>query len=84
MTLDTFVETPAFRMEMVGAANEIPEVQQAFQRVIQTAESGERAIGQLDREAFYQRARQAYAIVITGERRTYGCILIKKGVVVDQ
>jgi L-fucose mutarotase len=34
----------------------------------------------IDRFAFYDRARQAYAVVMTGERRTYGNVLLKKGV----
>jgi L-fucose mutarotase len=29
---------------------------------------------------FYERAQRAYAIVATGERRPYGCMLITKGV----
>ncbi len=31
--------------------------------------------------AFYKRSRQAFAIVAAGEQRTYGCIIVKKGVV---
>ncbi|NIM48090.1 MAG: L-fucose mutarotase [Gemmatimonadales bacterium] len=34
----------------------------------------------VDRFAFYDRARQAYAVVMTGEVRTYGNVLLKKGV----
>jgi len=34
----------------------------------------------IDRHPFYDRARQAYAVVMTGETATYGNILLKKGV----
>ena len=34
----------------------------------------------VDRFAFYDRARKAYAVVMTGEVRTYGNVLLKKGV----
>ena len=79
--LDTFVENPALRMMQAHAADEIPPVQQECQRVIDQAETRPIQLAGISREAFYERARQAYAIVITGERRVYGCIVIRKGVV---
>jgi L-fucose mutarotase len=39
-----------------------------------------KAIERIDRYAFYERARQAFAIVLTGETAKYGNILLKKGV----
>jgi len=81
MPLDTFVESPANRMELVHAPDEVPEVAHDFQRAIDEAEARHLPLGKIDRHAFYKRAQQAYAIVATGERRTYGCILITKGVV---
>jgi L-fucose mutarotase len=38
-------------------------------------------VGALERFAFYEAARRAYAVVWTGERRFYGCFILKKGVV---
>ena len=35
----------------------------------------------IERYAFYERAKQAYAVVVTGERRFYGCFILKKGVI---
>ena len=40
-----------------------------------------RGFGRLERFAFYERARQAFAVVPCGEDRLYGCVLLKKGVV---
>ena len=79
--LDTFVDAPALRMLQVYAPDEIPEVQQACQAVIDAAEGKHVELAGVTREAFYERARNAYAVIVTGEQRTYGCILIKKGVV---
>jgi len=79
--LDTFVKDPVFRMMQVHAPEEIPEVQQICQKIIDEAEGKHQQLAGISREAFYERARKAYAVVITGEARTYGCILIKKGVV---
>jgi L-fucose mutarotase len=79
--LDSFVEEPALRMEMVHAPDEIPPVQQEFQRAVNAAEGRHVALGRIDRHKFYELAQKAFAVVATGEQRTYGCILIKKGVV---
>ena len=37
-------------------------------------------MGSLSREAFYGRARQAFAVLATSEQRPYGCFLLTKGV----
>jgi L-fucose mutarotase len=79
--LDTFVKEPVVRMMQVHAPDEVPEVQQICQKIINKAEGKEQKLAAISREAFYERARKAFAVVITGEARTYGCILIKKGVV---
>lgn len=79
--LDTFVDEPAIRMMQVHAPDELPEVQQACQAVIDKYEGKHQPLVGIPRESFYDRARRAYAVVMTGEPRAYGCILIKKGVV---
>jgi L-fucose mutarotase len=38
----------------------------------------------IERYAFYERARKAFAIIATGELRTYGCVIIKKGVILPK
>jgi len=35
----------------------------------------------LERFAFYEAEKQAFAVVVTGEARGYGCFLLKKGVI---
>jgi len=80
MPLDTFVPDPALRMEMVDDPQKIPEVQALCQSVIDKAEGRHVPLKGIERHAFYERAKQAYGILATGEVRTYGCILIKKGV----
>jgi L-fucose mutarotase len=78
--LDTFVPDPALRMEMADDPLRIPEVQKACQEVIDKAEGRHVPLAGIERHAFYERAKKAYAILATGEMRPYGCILIKKGV----
>ena len=79
--LDGFVDDAAARMEIVGSPHEIPPVQQEVQKVIDTAEGKSWPMISVERYAFYERAKKAYCVVQTGERRFYGCFALRKGVV---
>lgn len=79
--LDSFVDHPAERMEVVGGPEEIPEVQRELQAEIDRAEGRSWPMGSIERHAFYDRARKAYCVIATGERRFYGCFILKKGVI---
>ena len=81
MPLDTFVDDFAGRMEMVDAKDELPPVQAEVQDVIDTAEGRSRPMIGIERFDFYDRARGAYAVIQTGERRFYGCFMFRKGVI---
>lgn len=81
--LDSFVDHPVKRMQMVSKPDEIPSVQQDFQKVIDAAEGRSWPMGSLERFAFYEAARQSFAVVATSESRPYGCFLLKKGVIFD-
>lgn len=79
--LDTFVDDSAARMEIVGKPDEIPPVQQEVQKEIDKAEGKAWPMISVERYAFYERAKQAYCVIQTGERRFYGCFAFRKGVV---
>jgi L-fucose mutarotase len=81
MPLDSFVEHPAERMEVVGAPSAIPPVQAEVQAEIDAAEGRHAPMGAIERHAFYARAKQAYAVVQAHERRFYGCFILKMGVI---
>jgi L-fucose mutarotase len=81
MPLDTFVDDAAARMEIVGSPDEIPEVQREVQAEIDAAEGRAWPMISIERYAFYDRSRQAYAVIQTGERRFYGCFAFRKGVI---
>ena len=81
LPLDSFVDTPAERMEIVGKPDELPPVQAEVQTVIDKWEGKSWPMGSVERFAFYEKARNAYAVVVTGETRFYGCFILKKGVV---
>lgn len=79
--LDAFVDKPAERMEIMGKPGEIPPVQAEVQAAIDKAEGKSWPMGSIERFAFYERAKNAYAVIVTGETRFYGCFILKKGVI---
>jgi L-fucose mutarotase len=81
LPLDDFVDDFAARMEVVGAPDEIPPVQAEVQAEIDAAEGRSRPMTSIERFAFYDAARAAYAVVQTAERRFYGCFILRKGVI---
>jgi L-fucose mutarotase len=80
MPLDTFIERPASRMEVVGEPHTIPAVQREAQIEIDAAEGRNVPFASIERFAFYERARNAYCVIATGEERGYGCFVFTKGV----
>ncbi|MEM5425404.1 RbsD/FucU family protein [Paraburkholderia ferrariae] len=80
LPLDTFVEAPAMRMEVVGEPNTIPAVQHEAQAEVDAAEGRAVPFAPIERHAFYARARKAYCVIATGETRGYGCFVFTKGV----
>lgn len=79
--LDTFVESPAFVMQPVDESAGEPPVWVDYRQVIETAEGRAIPLQPIERFAFYDRAREAYAIVATGETALYGNLIMKKGVI---
>lgn len=81
MPLDTFVDAPAAGMQVVGDPKAIPEAVADFNRALDAAEGRMVRIEMIERHAFYDRSRAAFAVVQTGELRTYANLILKKGVV---
>jgi L-fucose mutarotase len=79
LPLDTFVEAAAFRMEVVGDPGAVPPICQAFADLVKSL-AGPFEVVPLERFAFYERARGAAFIIATGERRLYGNLILKTGV----
>jgi L-fucose mutarotase len=84
MPLDDFVPEAAWRMEVVGDPQAEQPIFDEFRAIIARHEGSNFRLASLERFAFYEQAKAAYAIVSTGERRLYGNIILKKGVVRDR
>lgn len=81
MPLDTFVDAPVARMQVVGDPGGQVPVFALMQGVIDAAEGRAVQMLALERFAFYAAAEQAFAIVRTSDPGPYGCFILKKGVV---
>jgi L-fucose mutarotase len=77
--VDMLAVPAAFTMAVVDNAAEVPEVVADFAAIFTEHGLADCEIGQLERHAFHERARHAFAIVRTGELRPYGNILLVKG-----
>ena len=77
LPLDDFVDRPAAAMDAPG---ERPAIYPAFEAALARAEGRPLELEPVDRFAFYDRAKAAYAVIATGERRLYANIILKKGV----
>ena len=80
--LDTYVETPVSLMQVMPGDNVETPIWDEYKEIISKFdERGEKAIGQIERFAFYDEAKTAYAIIATGESALYANIMLQKGVV---
>lgn len=78
--LDAYVDHPLVMMAPVEDDTLDPAVEEAYRAVIDRHVSAAPAIARIQRFAFYERARDAFAVVMTGEIAKYGNIILKKGV----
>lgn len=81
--LDTYVEQPVKLMQVLpGDPVETP-IWDSYKEIVSKMDArGDSAIGQIERFAFYEEARSAYAVIATGESALYANIMLQKGVVI--
>ena len=79
--LDAYVEWPVALMQVAPGDDVKPAIWDEYRRIIN--ESGEKFddFEMIERFAFYERARKAYAVIATGEKALYANIILKKGVI---
>ena len=81
MPLDAYVEAPAALMQVTPGDDVVPVIWEEYKRIIKKYEPDNNKIEEIERFAFYDRAKEAYAVVATGETAIYANIILKKGVV---
>jgi L-fucose mutarotase len=81
MPLDTFVEQPVMRMQVVGDPQAQVPIFAAMQATVDRCEKRAVNIGAYERFDFYNAAKKSFAIVRTSDPGPYGCFILRKGVI---
>lgn len=82
--LDTYVEKPFSLMEVMPGDDMETPIWEEYGKIAEKYDArGRNAIGTIERFAFYEEAKKAYAIIATGESALYANVMLQKGVVVD-
>ena len=79
--LDTYAEANALLMEVVPGDNVETPIWAEYDAVLKDAEGDAVRMGNIERFAFYERAKKAYAVIATGEGALYANLILKKGVI---
>ena len=80
INLDPYVASPVVMMAAVPGDSLDPAVEKAYRAVIDRRWPGTAPTERMERFAFYERAKKAFAVLMTGELAKYGNVIIKKGV----
>jgi L-fucose mutarotase len=81
--LDPYVKAPVSLMEVVPGDTVKPVIWDEYRNVIANSGNDSKKIEFVERFAFYERAKDAYAVITTSEPALYANIILKKGVVVE-
>ena len=85
MPLDIYVDHPVTLMAVVPGDQTATPIWNEYQAIIARHDArGSAAISNIERFAFYEKARRCYAVVATGEKALYANIILKKGVVIEK
>jgi L-fucose mutarotase len=78
--LDSYVGSPVSMMAPVAGDVLDPEVEESYRAALMRHTPATAPPARIERFAFYERARQAFAVVATGDTAKYGNVILKKGV----
>lgn len=81
--LDTYAEYPLALMQVVPGDPVVPTIWDEYKALVRKHEPHNEKFEQVERFAFYERAKKAYAIVATSEKAQYANLVLKKGVVLE-
>jgi L-fucose mutarotase len=79
--LDTYTDPNVMLMEVVPGDPVVPVIWDTYQKIIADAEKDRAKIAHIERFAFYERAKTAYAVIASGESALYANVILKKGVI---
>ncbi|MCF7803623.1 MAG: L-fucose mutarotase [Candidatus Marinimicrobia bacterium] len=81
MPLDSYVDFPMTMMEAVNGDTFDPRVEQSYKRILDKYEENRYKIRKIEKEEFYKRSANSFAVVMSGETAKYGNIILQKGII---
>jgi L-fucose mutarotase len=78
--LDQYVDHPVALMAVVPGDKTKPAIREEYRKIIKASGEKFSDFEFVERFAFYERAKKAYAVVASGEKALYANIILKKGV----
>lgn len=81
--LDIYVEKPVALMQVVAGDDYKPTIWETYREVISASGEKFSDFEYMDKWKFYDRTKEAYAVVMTSEAALYANVILKKGVVVE-
>ncbi len=81
--LDTYVQKPVSLMEVVAGDTVKTPIWEKYKTCIRQVDArGDEVVENIERFAFYEKAKHAYLVIATSESALYANIILQKGVVV--
>ena len=84
LPLDIYVDKPVALMELVPGDDYDPVIWDKYEEIVGKYDEKHTDFEHIERFDFYERARNAYAIVATSEQALYANVILKKGVVEEK
>lgn len=81
--LDPYVEAPVALMQVTPGDTVVPVIWDTYKEIVNKHEPKNNKFQEIERFAFYERAKGAYVVIATSEAALYANIILKKGVVVE-
>jgi L-fucose mutarotase len=81
LPVDDFEPDALVSMQIVGEPTKLPSIVADMQSLVDQRVPGAPRISSVERFAFYELAKSAYAVIATGERAFYGNLILRKGVI---
>jgi L-fucose mutarotase len=81
MPLDLYVQQPVALMQVVPGDTVVPVIWDEYRAIVQQHQTEFSDFEYVERFAFYERAKKAYAVLATSEAALYANIILKKGVI---
>ena len=82
--LDPYVDAPVSLMQVVPGDTVETPIWDVYKAIVRKHEPVNNKVQNVERFAFYEQAKAAYAVVSTGEKALYANIILKKGVVIEK